>query len=349
MDDSETVAAIPASDATPARSGRPRLRGRFNGWIIATALALMFVVWQWFDTRRELNQIREDIAQRLQNAELEGRESRVAATAAQESAREIQGKLSVLEARIAEARGQQTALEQLYQELSRSRDESVLTEIEQILSIASQQLQLAGNVQGALLALQSADARLARSDRPQFIPVRRVIARDIDRLKALPNIDLTGLVLKLDQVSAGIDRFPLVGDMRLSAPEGASAIPDNPWSRVASVVWGELRQLIRVERVDGSEPALLIPEQSYFLRENLKLRLLNARLALLQRNEAVFKADLKMAAQWISKYFDTRQKGVAAVSSTLQELQSAGLTVELPTLADSLAAVRNFKAHGDKP
>jgi len=254
----------------------------------------------------------------------------------------------VLEARIAEAQGQQTALQQLYQELSRSRDESVLSEIEQILSIASQQLQLAGNVQAALLGLQSADARLARSDRPQFIPIRRVIARDIERLKALPNVDVTGMVLKLDQVSSGIDHLPMIGDVRIPAPEPPPAAGESSWSRIGAVVWGEIKQLVRVQRIDGTDPALLPPDQSYFIRENLKLRLLNARLALLQRNEPVFKADIKMASQWIARYFDAHQKNVAAVSGTLQELQSAGLVVELPTLADSLAAVRNYKASGDK-
>jgi len=114
------------------------------------------------------------------------------------------------------------------------------------------------------------------------------------------------------------------------------------------VIWGEIKQLVRVERIDGGDPALLPPEQSYLLRENLKLRLLNARLALLQRNELVFKADLRMAAFWIGKYFDAHQKSVVAAAAALQELQSAGLVVELPTLADSLASVRNFKAIGDK-
>ena len=345
MNDSDPVAAAPAAEDTAAkRRSLPRL----NGWMIAAIGAIALLVVVWFDTRHELNRIRDDVAQRLQNAEIESRESKAAARDAQEGVREAQGKLSVLEARIAEAQGQQIALQQLYQELSRSRDDALLTQIEQILSIASQQLQLAGNVQSALLGLQSADARLARSDRPQFIPIRRAIARDMDRLKALPNVDVTGLVLKLDQVSAGVDRLPLNGEVRLPAPETAPSAPVSAWGRISAVIWGEIKQLVRVERIDGGDPALLPPEQSYLLRENLKLRLLNARLALLQRNELVFKADLKMATFWINKYFDTHQKSVLAASGALQELQAAGLVVELPTLAESLAAVRNFKAIGDK-
>src|SRR5207237_560705 len=100
---------------------------------------------------------------------------------AQDIAREMQNRMTVLESNIAQSRSQQAALEQLYQELSRSRDEWALAETEQVLAIASQQLQLAGNVQGAILALQTADARLAR---PRCGNKRRLIS---SRLRKKPN------------------------------------------------------------------------------------------------------------------------------------------------------------------
>jgi uroporphyrin-3 C-methyltransferase len=87
----------------------------------------------------------------------------------QDQSKELQLKVGVLESRQLEAQSQQLALEQLYQDLSKNRDEWALAEIEQVLSTASQQLQLAGNVQGALIALQNADRSLSRSDKPQFI------------------------------------------------------------------------------------------------------------------------------------------------------------------------------------
>jgi uroporphyrin-3 C-methyltransferase/uroporphyrinogen III methyltransferase/synthase len=100
--------------------------------------------------------------------------------AVQESTKELQGKVALLESKQQEAQSQQLALEQLYQDLSKNRDEWALTEIEQVLSTASQQLQLAGNVPGALIALQNADRSLSRSDKPQFITIRRAIAADTD-------------------------------------------------------------------------------------------------------------------------------------------------------------------------
>jgi uroporphyrin-3 C-methyltransferase/uroporphyrinogen III methyltransferase/synthase len=121
----------------------------------------------------------------------------------------MQAKIILLEGKQSEAQSQQLALEQVYQDLSRNRDEWALAEIEQVLSTASQQLQLAGNVPGALIALQNADNRLAKSDKPQFIAIRRAIAKDIERLKSLPALDLPGIALRLDSVIAQVDHIPL--------------------------------------------------------------------------------------------------------------------------------------------
>lgn len=340
----------PASETKRASGAKrsPGSRLAFDRWKAAALLALAFIAWQWVDTRRELNRVREDIAVRLQTAEVESRDGQRVARDAQETVRDLQARLSLLDARVTEQRGQQAALEQLYQELSRSRDESVLSEVEQTLSLASQQLQLAGNVQGSLIALESIDARLARSDRPQFIPLRRVIGREIERLKLLPTLDLAGLTLRIDQLLQSIDSLPLAADARQAPSAGGEGAPEGNWSRIGALVWGEIRQLVRIERRDGAEPPLLAPEQQYFLRENLKLRLLNARVALLQRNEASFRTDLRQASQWVQKYFDGRQKTVSVVLATLQELQTSALTVSVPTLAESLSVVRSYKVDSDR-
>jgi uroporphyrin-3 C-methyltransferase len=258
--------------------------------------------------------------------------------------REAQARLAQLDAKLAESQNQQVALEALYQELSRNRDESALAEIDQILTIASQQLQLAGNVQAAVAALQTADARLARGDRPQFIPLRKVLARDLDRLKAIPNIDVTGLTLKLDQASALIDSLPLVTYERMAAPSGgARPASDSFWARFGAEVWDELRSLVRIQVMDRPDPGLVAPTQAFFLRENLKLRLLNARLALLARNERVFREDLKTAQAWVDRWFDARSPQTKAMQTALKQLSAAAVQIEVPTIAESMSAVRNYK------
>src|SRR5256886_2840837 len=167
-------------------------------------LALLFA-WQWYDGHNRIGALRDELAQRVRESESDSRDARFAARQAQEAAREAQAKLAQIELKLAEFQNQQIGLEALYQELSRSRDEWVLAEIEQILTIASEQLQLTGNVQVALAALQTADARLARSGRPQFLPLRKVFGRDIERLKTPPGLDVPGIAGKLDQLIAGVD------------------------------------------------------------------------------------------------------------------------------------------------
>jgi uroporphyrin-3 C-methyltransferase len=334
------------NDAPPA-SGTQRASKR-KAWFISPAaigfgLAALLLAWQWYDGHSRINALREELAQRVRESESDSRDARLAARQAQEAAREAQAKLAQIELRFAEFQNQQIGLEALYQELSRNRDEWVLAEIEQVLTIASQQLQLAGNVQVALAALQTADARLARSGRPQFLPLRKVFARDIERLKTAPGLDVPGIAVKLDQLIAGVDSLPLMQDARPQAAAAAKRESDGFWERLVADLLGELKQLVRIQNVEGADPALLSPPQAFFLRENLKLRLLNARLALLARDESAYRNDVKTAAGWLERYFDTRSRAAAAMAVTLKQLGSGTPGVSLPTIGESLAAVRGYK------
>ena len=316
---------------------------RISPTAIAFALVALLLAWQWYDGGNRIGALRDELAQRVRESESDSRDARLAARQAQEAAREAQAKLAQIELRLAEFQSQQIGLETLYQELSRSRDEWVLAEIEQILMIASQQLQLTGNVQVALAALQTADARLARSGRPPFLPLRKVFARDIERLKTAPSLDVPGLAVKLDQLIAGVDSLPLVQEARPQATGAAKREVDGLWERLVAELLGELKQLVRIQKMEGSDPALLSPPQEFFLRENLKLRLLNARLALLARDETTYRSDVKVAASWLARYFDTRSRAAAAMAVTLKHLGSGGIAVSLPTIGESLAAVRGYK------
>jgi uroporphyrin-3 C-methyltransferase len=321
--------------------------------VAALAAALLgLLAWAWLDSRERIDATQEQLARRLRDIEADARDARSLARRAEEATREMQGKLGVLEGKLADAQSQQTALEVLYQELSRNRDEWQLAEIEQVLAIAAQQLQLSGNVRAALLALQLAEARLARSDRPQFLAVRRALARDIERLKALPAVDLPGLSRQLDALAAGVDALPLGFDGRAErvAPKAKPAPAEqSALARMAADLWGEIRQLVVVRRVDEPGPPLLAPTQAYFLRENLRLRLLNARMALLARDHAAYQEDLRVAQQWLRRYFDARARPTQAAQAQLRQLQAATLSFEpAPSIADSLEAVRAYKARRDR-
>lgn len=345
--------ALPAQQ-TEEPSGRSERERPAGAWRLPVTLVLLaasaVVGWQWYDTRSRIDAIREELGQRLRASDSAADESKMLAKQALEGAREAQGKLGVIENKIAESQSQQVALEALYHDLSRGRDEWALAEIEQMLTVASQQLQLAGNVQAALLALRTAEGRLARSDRPQFTALRRVLNRDIERLKAAPNLDITGMALRLDQLIAGVDTLPLHFDERtLSASEPAGpATAKEVWRRVLAEAWSEMKQLVRIRIIDQPDAALLSPAQSYFLRQNLQLRLLSARQALLARDPARFRADVETARTWMTRYYDTRAKATVAALANLKQLGASGINVELPTIADSLAAVRDFKVSREK-
>jgi len=366
----ETPSPAPAAPATPPAPERDALRQPLT---IAVVVIGILLAAQAFYSKNQVFRLREEMARRLQQGDsLNGQTSQLAKNV-QETAKEIQLKVGVLENRQQEAQAQQLALEQLYQDMSKNRDEWALAEIEQVLSTASQQLQLAGNVPGALIALQNADRSLSRSDKPQFITIRRAIAKDIDKLKALPNVDSVGLAVRLDNVIAQVDGLPMMSDAKPTPPappERKPAAPAKPkgkgkeaapapaaedqdswgnrlktvWQEWSSDMWSEVSTLIRVRRVDTPDAIMLAPEESFFVRENLKLRLLNARMALLSRNEAAFRADLLAAQETLTKYFDTKTAQTKSAQLLLRQLQGSNLSIEMPTLADSLNAVRNYKA-----
>ena len=325
--------------------------------LVLLALAVLLAAQAWTSHSR-INALRADMARSLQKGNATSADTAALARQVQEQSAQLQVKVGVLEARQADSQSQQAALEQLYQDLSKNRDDWALSEIEQVLSTASQQLQLAGNVQGALIALQNADRSLSRSDKPQFIAIRRAIARDMEKLKALPALDTAGVALRLDNVINQVDTLPLLSGEQPVLPDnspvtttGAAPAPttvvariEAAWRQWSGGMWNDVRQLVRVRSVDTPEALMLSPTQNYFVRENLKLRLLNARLALLARNETSFRDDLATSQDTLAKYFDTRARATQAAQALLRQVQGNNLAIELPDLSDSLNAVRNYKA-----
>ena len=211
----------PGSEATPpaplATQGR-RAAGASRLYLAAVAaIAIAAALAVWVDGRRTQQALRAEVAQRLAAVEGATQATGKAQTELATELRDAQARATLLETRIAESQAQQAALEALYRDLAPSRDEIALSEIEQVLLVASQQLQLAGNVPSALTALQLADAKLQRLERPQFVPLRRALSRDMDELKAVPYVDVTGVGLKLDQAIAAVGTLPLAMDERLPA------------------------------------------------------------------------------------------------------------------------------------
>lgn len=307
------------------------------------ALLVSSLLWQ------RLSSIQEQLARQSADAGLNAVEARAMAKLAQEQTRETAARLSVTEARLSEVALQRTQLEELMQSLSRSRDENLVVDIESAIRLAQQQSQLTGSVEPLLAALRSAEQRVARAAQPRLNALQRALARDVGRIKATTVSDLPALLIKLDELVRIADELPL-GNAAFPMAGSVSIKPKREdtvsswWQRTLKSFQDEARSLLRVSRIEQPEAALLSPDQSFFLRENFKLKLLNARLGLLARQLEAARSDLASAAIALNKYYDSSSKKTQTAALALQQLQSQMKTLELPRVDETLAALATAAA-----
>lgn len=345
--------------------------------IAALGAALVALAWICYDTREEMASLRTELGKRFAEGDSVARDARTLGYQNQTAIEQAQARIGGLDAKLQEYQGQYAALESMYLEFSRARDDRALTEIEQALAIAGQHLQLAGNVPAALAALQTVESRLALMDQARFLPLRKLVSRDIERLKTLPLADLATVALQLETLMGRIDGLPLGFERTIPSAKPAAAVASKPakpakgkkgqsalaetaqsvalpverpsaLARFFDDLWQDFRELIRVERLDRPDPALLAPNQAAYLRENVRLRLLSARLAALQRDGRLFSEDVKQARVWLERYFDTQAKPVAELIAELQKMESAQLSIALPSLDETASALRSTKLGGKR-
>jgi uroporphyrin-III C-methyltransferase len=325
---------------------KPASRGAVA--IVAVALAGVTGL-AWLDARNGADALRSDVTRRLADEEAALAQAKARDSDQSGDLREAHARLALQETRIAELQAQQATLDAQYHDIVPSREDVLLTEVEQTLSLASQQLALAANVPAAIAALQLADGRLAGANRAQFTPLRSALARDMERLRAVPAVDVPGIAVKLDRALAAIDTLPLAQDERLPEPPPAPPRQGDPaWLAFLRSTWDEIKSVVRIEVADRAAPPLVAPAQQYFLRENLRLRLLSARVALLSRDEASFRSDTAAANAWVKKYFDTRSKTVKELLATLAQMGTTVMPTELPDINASLTALRTVTASRER-
>lgn len=362
-------AAAPQSGSPPPSDGRRAARPL--RWVLAlvAVLAVSALGLAW-NTQQRLKAAEQEIVKRQQDAGGQATEARLMARQAEASSRDTAAKVALLEARVAETSLQRSQLEELIQSLSRSRDENVLSDVDAALRLALQQSAITGSAEPLLSALRQADERLARYQQPRMDRVRRAVLQDLDRVKAAGTVDVPSLAIRIDEAVRLVDELPLwatidrrgarreadpraaeassglasQGPAPVPAPAAAASAPGPQWldARLRSMlgqVWAEVRGLVRVARVDDPEAALLAPEQAFFLRENLKLRLLNARLALLSRQFETAQADLREAQSLLERYFDRGSRRVELAREQLRQVAQQARQVAVPRPDATLAAL----------
>jgi uroporphyrin-3 C-methyltransferase len=312
------------------------------------------LLWQ-----RVIN-MQEQLARQSADSGTQAVEARTIAQQAQDVARETSARLAVTEARVGEVALQRGQLEELMQSLSRSRDENLVVDIDAGLRLAQQQAQLTGSLQPLVAALKSASQRIERAAQPRLAPVLRAMGHDLERLEHASVTDTAGLLVRIDDLVRQVDDLPLINQVAQaavmrrqaeSAPTpaaAASSASESPWQSTLRRAWegvrDETRGLVRVSRVDHPEAMLIAPDQAFFLRENLKLKLLNARLGLLARRMDSARADVAATINALNKYFDPASRRTQGAATALQQLQSHMKTAELPQLDDSFAALATAAA-----
>lgn len=367
-----TVPADPPVAALPVVVANPLGRWIAVGAALLTALATAAAVLAW-GAQQRVKGLEAELVKRQTDSGSQATEARTLARQAELSSRETAAKLALLEARVAETSLQRTQIEELIQSLARSRDENVLADVDAAIRVALQQSAITGSADPLLLTLKQAEERLARFNQPRLERVRRAVAQDLERTRTTAVTDITVLTIRLDEVIRQVDELPLMSTAERRAAPKPAAPPTSSaagavasagvrqdtamgsasawvrgqtehWGQVGGYLWNEVKSLVRVTRIDNPEAMLVAPEQAFFLRENLKLRLLNARLALLSRQFDTAQTDLRDAQAALDRYFDRSARRVAAASDLIKLVSSQARLVNVPRPDATLAAIATAAA-----
>ena len=237
-------------------------------------------------------------------------------------------------------------MQKAYQELLKGRINWLVDEAESMLNTASQQLMLSGNLQGAVSVLEHIDSRLSRFEQPELIPIKQAISNDLAALKNRPYVDISATALRIDRLETGISGLPLVLDGVLK-PGAAPVEATNSgtwWENTWEKSLNALKGLVEVRHLDSNDAMLISPDQTYFIRENLRLRLLDARIALLQHNGEVYQSDLNNVEATVKQYFDSKSPATQSWLKELAELKALDVRmISDDSLKASLSAVRAYQ------
>nr|WP_127303825.1 uroporphyrinogen-III C-methyltransferase [Neisseria meningitidis] len=257
----------------------------------------------------------------------------------------IQSELDRLDSGV-KANGEQILMTQKsYRELTKGRADWLVDETETILNLAAQQLVLTGNIQTAVGVLEHIDSRLSRFDQAELLPLKQAISSDLAELKNRPYVDISGTALRIDRLETAVSGLPLMLDGVLkpgvqARNEAVSASWWNVWEKSL----GTLKGLVEIRRLENNDAMLISPEQAYFVRENLRLRLLDARTALMQRNSEVYQSDLNNAETAVRQYFDAKSPATQSWLKELAELKALDVRMTADDgLKNSLNAVRAYR------
>ena len=255
-----------------------------------------------------------------------------------------------IENRITEINRQQEKLNDsiaiLYKNQARENLDWALAEVEHLIIIATHSLTLEHNVTTALAALQAADDRLRDLGDPGLVKVRKQLAEDMNALRSVKTVDITGLSLFLADLVNRVESLPLKNQPEPKQPDSQAdkSTPEKQpaFKRLMIEIWQELKSLVVITRTGSASGALLLPDEKYFLYQNLRLQLESARTAALRRDTASFHASVEIVIGWIEEYFNGSDAGVGNILEALHKMLDQELDPKLPDVSSSLETLRAF-------
>jgi len=217
-------------------------------------------------------------------------------------------------------------------------------EVEYLLTVANHRLLLERDIDTALLALLDADAKIKAIGDPALIPIRGLIADEVSALNSVERPDLPGMSARLRSLVEGIEQLPLISKehiLTITTQDQKDREIDS-WTELPGTIWKDIKSLVEIKRNDGHIEPLLPPDERHYLSQNLGLKLEESRIALLNRDTAVFRQNLSDTREWIERYFDKESFAVTNVVSTVNELESIELKPKLPDISGSLRQLRDW-------
>ncbi|MBI4006359.1 MAG: uroporphyrinogen-III C-methyltransferase [Gammaproteobacteria bacterium] len=258
-------------------------------------------------------------------------------------------KIMDLESRLHELSEQQenivNSLSGLYQQQPVNNEDWALAEIEYLLIIATHHLSLLHDVETALVAMEAADLRLRDMQDQQLVSVREQLASDINQLRSINIVDISSLAVYIADLIDRSDTLPLKNGVVAEQvnPESTDVTyEDSDWINVFDMIWQELKSLMIIKRNGGVPQALLLPDQEYFLFQNLRMELENARLSILRRDTENLRTSINILNHWLSQYFDTKDADVLNIVETLEYMKTVELNPKIPDINSSLETLRAY-------
>jgi len=366
-----STTASPAPKKTPAA---PRSRSALlPAFIIVLLLALSLAGALWYQ-QQSFKQTRDDLMGQVQTSSSAANQAAEQAQQALSRVQEQSRQIGALEATLRDSVNHLDSLEQAFQTLTdRGSDLVLVNDVDHLVTIAQQQLQLSGNVANAIISLETAQAQLARANRPGLASLQQAINGDLDRLRAASTVDVALMSAQLEELSALVSEAPLMvpddaapepvlespaagGPPRIATQSGSSA-PDadapwwkqgfqtaEDWSRKAwEAIRQDLGQFITVRRADDPTALLMSPDQATRFRDNLRLRVMTAQLALMMRQSGVWESETAALVKALESRFDPKSAQTRHALKLARQMADTSIATKLPTVTNSLQAIESLR------